>query len=546
MKRFSAALLVCLLLAPTFAADDLAEPDRKLLEDSKVGSDVAALRQFFRKRTPTANDQRQIDALILQLSDRSFQRRKKATEALADWGPTALEALRRAVKAEDIEAVRRAERCIEEIERPGNSLSLAAVRQLARLKSADALAVLLAYLPFADDERVVETVRDALLNLADPKTPDTALLQALADRAPQRRAAAASVLGKHSDRAARAATSKLLSDDDVSVRFHAAQALLLGREKQAVVALIDLLSTAPAELRWQAEEVLARLPSCLKGEPDIPAGPVNESPEVLRQWRASWLAWWSKHEAAIDLTKYGDRLAYQNITLVPEMHARKVWEYGPDGKVRWELSDDLRLPIDAQPLSGGRVLVAELDGHRVTERDRAGKILWKHEVQTPIYCRRMPNGNTFISTNHACFIVTSAGKEVFRYTPENDFFIHSIQQMPTGNIVCISMQGDVREIAATGKVVRTIALAERGGWSGVEGLPGNRYLCVGGGKVREIDAAGKVLWKLDRGGACFATRLPSGNTLVVDNSFGLVEVTSEGKVVAERRMNSALWRVRRR
>ena len=64
--------------------------------------------------------------------------------------------------------------------------------------------------------------------------------------------------------------------------------------------------------------------------------------------------------------------------------------------------------------------------------------------------------------------------------------------------------------------------------------------------LREIDATGKVLWKYDRPSACFATRLPSGNTLVVDNSFGLVEVTREGKVVAEKKISTSLWRVRRR
>src|SRR5947199_56621 len=91
----------------------------------------------------------------------------------------------------------------------------------------------------------------------------------------------------------------------------------------------------------------------------------------------------------------------------------------------------LRLPAmpRTQVLSNGRILVAELDGGRVTERDRAGKIVWQHAVATPIYVRRMPGGNTFISTNHACFIVTPAGKEVFRYTPEANFFIHSIHQM---------------------------------------------------------------------------------------------------------------------
>ena len=55
-----------------------------------------------------------------------------------------------------------------------------------------------------------------------------------------------------------------------------------------------------------------------------------------------------------------------------------------------------------------------------------------------------------------------------------------------------------------------------------------------------------MVWKLDYPGACFATRLPSGNTLVVDNSKGLVEVNKEGKTVWQRGLSTNLWRVHRR
>src|SRR5262249_23126987 len=156
----------------------------------------------------------------------------------------------------------------------------------------------------------------------------------------------------------------------------------------------------------------------------------------------------------------------------------------------WELATDLQCPIDAQVLPGGRLLVAEINGHRVTERDRTGKVLWEYKVQTPIACQRLPNGNTFVSTNHVASVVTPAGKVVFSYQAENGFFIHSIQRLANGHLACISMGGVVREVDAAGKVVRDIPLNEGGGWSGIEGLPGNRYLAVGGGKVREVDAAG--------------------------------------------------------
>jgi hypothetical protein len=118
--------------------------------------------------------------------------------------------------------------------------------------------------------------------------------------------------------------------------------------------------------------------------------------------------------------------------------------------------------------------------------------------------------------------------------------------MRNGHLACISMAGVVREVDARGKVVRDIPLKGGGSWSGIEGLPGNRYLAVGSGMVREVDATGKVLWKVDVPSACYATRLPNGNTLVINNARGLVEVDRAGKTVWERRINTSLWRVHRR
>lgn len=539
-------LVIWLIATLSSRADEQGDADAKLLREQKVGVEDEGLRAFLRKRTPTKEELATIDTLVDRLGARSFAVRQKAHDELLKWGPAAIEALRRAMASMDLEISRRAERCVAEISQIGSELPRAAVRQLTRNKTPDALTVLLAYVPHADDDEVTEAVLAALLQLHDPKKVSDLLLLASKDAAPARRAAAAHVLGRHASDKAREAATKLLADPMVKVRFRAAQALLIGHDKKAVPVLIQLLGETAENERWQVEELLARLPGTIKGEPALPLPPADQKPESSKKYRDDWLRWWEQHGANADLAKLDDRPGFLNVTLVPEMHARKVWEYGPDGKVRWELTQDLRNPIDAQVLNNGRVLIAELDG-RVTERDRTGRIVWEHKVQTPIYCRRMPNGNTFISTNHACFIVTPAGKEVFRYEAEGGFFIHSIQQMPTGQIVCISMNGDVREIAPDGKVVRTIPLEDRGSWSGIEGLPGGRYLCVGGGKIREIDTTGKVIWKLDVPSACYATRLPSGNTLVVvNNNRGLVEVTRDGKTVGEKAMGTSLWRVHRR
>src|SRR5262249_38763823 len=158
-----------------------------------------------------------------------------------------------------------------------------------------------------------------------------------------------------------------------------------------------------------------------------------------------------------------------------------------------------------------------------TERDRSGKVLWEYKVDTPIACQRLPDGTTWISTNHKFFVVNRDGKELSSYAPEQGFFMHSVQRLRNGHVVTESMTGAIREIDAAGKEVRTIPLQIQGGWSGIEGVPGNRYLVTNNtnGVVQEVDAAGKVHWEFKTPSACYATRLPNGNTLVVSNSFGL-------------------------
>src|SRR5437899_3207176 len=87
--------------------------------------------------------------------------------------------------ARRVEGARRAERCLSELAQgPGPALPCAAARVLARKAPREAIATLIAYVPFADDEGVQEAVFEALALLAPPSrgtrasgSPDDSLLQ---------------------------------------------------------------------------------------------------------------------------------------------------------------------------------------------------------------------------------------------------------------------------------------------------------------------------------------------------------------------------------
>src|SRR5205085_241692 len=70
-----------------------------------------------------------------------------------------------------------------------------------------------------------------------------------------------------------------------------------------------------------------------------------------------------------------------------------------NNKPRWQV-DGLKFPLDAQYLPGDRVLVAEYQGARVSERNRKGEVVWEKGVLQPLVAQRLANGNTFIATSN--------------------------------------------------------------------------------------------------------------------------------------------------
>lgn len=541
--RTVALLALLLVISPTPAAgDDMSAADEQALRDAKIGADPRALLEFFRRRTPDETDARRAEALVRQLGDDEFERREQASAELLRRGPVVLPLLKKGCKDADPEVARRARHCLEVLEAETNAaLTVAAVRLLAHRGPDGATEALLAWLPWAADEALEDETAEALALLADRPGMAAVLRKALADAQPARRAAAAFALGRSPDVDLRAAARRLLSDREPRVRFQAAQGLLAGKDKTAVPALVDLVAEGAPEIADRAELHLLRIAG--DKPPALPEGPADNKAKR----REAWVAWWGANARTIDLASLPATPPYLGLTLVPEMHAQKVWECGKDGKPLWEVAD-LQTPIDAQVLPGNRLLVAELNGGQVTERDKKGKVLWRHAVETPIACERLADGRTFIATNHKLFLVTRAGKEVFSYAPGGDFFIHSVQRLRNGHVVCVSMAGTVREIDTAGRVVCDVKLPINGGWSGVEGTPGGRYLAVNNneGKIVEVDRKGTVCWEHHVPGACYASRLPNGNTLVVSNSAGVLEVDKKGAVVWKREMTTSLWRAHRR
>src|SRR5690348_16977992 len=117
LPRLLPALILLTALSPAQAQTESPAEDEKLLKAAHLGVDGPALLEFVRKLVPTPADEQRVADLISRLGDKTFKVRERAVNGLIAVGPPALPALRKVMKGGDLETSRRAEQCVQMIER---------------------------------------------------------------------------------------------------------------------------------------------------------------------------------------------------------------------------------------------------------------------------------------------------------------------------------------------------------------------------------------------------------------------------------------------
>jgi hypothetical protein len=462
--------------------------------------------------------------------------REKASAELLALGLPAVGLLRQTAHTGNPRVAAHAGKLAETLDRDGiGRLPEPAPRLLALTRPEGALEAVLAFLPFADHPDLDEPLRElvASLGVRDGK-PEPAVLAALADPLPARRAAAgvAVVRSGHHEDLPRA--RKLLQDAAPVVRWHVGRALVERNEKSVVPALIALLTELPLEQAWEVEELLCRL----AGE-KAPAAALTSDPAVRAGCRDQWSAWWRDHAATVNLA--AAREAGRSGLLVVESYDQtrrtgRVMEIDRTGKARWEISG-LGYPMHAQLLRGDRVLIAEQNGNRVTERDLAGRIQWQKTFPSPFHCQRLPNGHTFIAGRNTLVVVDRQGKEVLTHPVVNETIL-AATRLRDGQLAYVTYQGNYVRLDANGKQVLNVRVPWNlnFGVNGAEVLPGDRVLIAVAaiGKVTEYNAAGKVVWEATAVQPGFPHRLPNGRTVVTTSgNTRIAEFDTQGRLVQE-------------
>jgi HEAT repeat protein len=508
-------------------------------------TDGPALVAMLRKRTLAPAEEDRVRALIRKLGHVSFEVREKASSELAAQGSRILPLLRAALKEADLEISRRAQQCLQRIEQdPALRLPAAAIRLLALRKPAGAVEALLAYVPFAEDEALVGEIRTTLTALAErDNKPDAALVEALGNPNAAVRALAGEALVRGLPPET-SAVRKLLKDSEPSVRVRIALALA-PQDRQMIPLLVDIMPALPADQLGQVQEFL----NGLAGD-KAPAPPVANDQAARKKYRDEWAAWWKEHGSRIDLARLDSSQQLLGFRLVVSGNNKgRVVELGRDGKPRWSI-EDINFPVDAWVLPGNRVLIAEYSGHRVTERDLKGKVLWEKNGLNgnPVNVQRLPNGNTFIATDAMLLEVDRRGKEVFALNSLGP--LTAACKARNGEIVCLTQNGQCVRLSPGGKQLKSFPSNRDAGWtSGIDVLANGRILITqpNRNKVAEYDASGKLILEIDAPAVTTATGLPNGHVLAASSSTGRVfELDRRGKVVWEHQGHANAFRARRR
>jgi HEAT repeat protein len=536
-------LVVAALTTATPGRDEKREverPDALLFRQADVRTDTRSLLAFLRQFTPTPQQRKRIATLVRRLGDDDPSVRDKSVTELTKLGPAAASALQRATADSDVAIRRAARRCLGKL---GVSfdpeLHEAAARRLGGSGSEEAIPILLAYLPDAPDAGAREVAAALLASLhIKRKEPVSAVVTALKDDEPCRRAAACRALGPAHAGKHLPALRALIKDADPEVRLHAAGALVRGQDRAGVPALVALLKESPLPLAWRAEGLLRRIAGAR-----APALALQGTKESRADCHTAWAKWFKDAEAKIDLSavplprqKY---LAYTDLgegwLVVLDSAWKQVWKM-----------EGLSGPTDMQFLPSGRVLIAENHAGKVTERDESGKCVWQHKPASyPISCWRLNSGNTVIVSRKELCEVTPEGKTVWSRKRKDQ--IRFARRLRDGRIALLTASKYAVTLDSTGREVSAVQLENLFKDLDLSGpfsvLPGGRYLVADDFRVREFDQEGRQLHELFTYPRS-PLRLDNGHTILADHrEERLVELDRAGKIVREHKTEGYAWHV---
>lgn len=363
----------------TLFGQDSISSDEALLRSVGLTTKGQDLLNFFRLRSAGRATTDRLTELINRLGAATPVERDRACAELIGIGPPAIPSLRQAARDPDqVTTAELARRCLRALEEDSIRITSAALRLLAQRRPDEAAGTILAFLPVAEDEVVLEEARKALVIVAFRAGKiDPALEKALEDRSVVRRVATIDVLTRHGGKGTLALLRGLLRDPAPTVRVRAAQALASHHEAEAIGILIESLGELPHAQGAQVEEFLTNL----AGE-SAPKITLMDQDDTRRDCRDAWRAWWQQPPPALRPSALLEELRKRSLTENDHVKIQTLIEaLGNDSfEVREKGSEELKLlgvrtipllrqaarSLDVEVSQRARALLQEIDKERLS------------------------------------------------------------------------------------------------------------------------------------------------------------------------------------
>jgi HEAT repeat protein len=418
-----------------------------------------------------------------------------------------------------------------------NQVTPALIRLITLVRPANAIEIILAYIPSCNDDNIQDLLGECLgLYLNDQNTPPPALIAASTSSIEEIRTFAGRVLAQSPNEIAQKTCTTLLSDSSVRVRFEVARESIKNQNKSAIPVLIEMMTKVPAE---KAEAIDQTLRAIAK----------DKSPESKNDSKvdaAAWNTWWQKEGTQLVLTPgFKNQEALKNFLVVESFNQEKksgrVFLVTPSGKTLWEITN-LSNPTDALLLPNNKILITEQGANRITERDTKGNISWEKSVTNPFHSQRLSNGNIFIASRNKIVEVGRNGNEIFSFSYPNETILAACKTR-TNEYALLSYNGVFLKLDSKGNEVSKsrIPFPTNFGINGGAITQNDRVLVSIPtlNKIMEFNFSGQSTWESTITMPGIPTKLLNGNVVAPSlNGSKIVEIQMDGKIIYESAPNS--------
>lgn len=418
-----------------------------------------------------------------------------------------------------------------------NQVTPALIRLITLVRPANAIEIILAYIPSCHDDNIQDLLSECLgLYLNDQNTIPPALIEASTSSVEEIRTFAGRVLAKSSNEIAQKVCTTLLADSSARVRFEVARESIKNQNKSAIPILIELMTKVPAE---KAETIDQTLRAIAK----------DKSPDSKNDSKAdaaAWNTWWQKEGTQIVLTPGAKtQEALKNFLVVESFNQEKksgrVFLITPSGKTLWEIAN-LSNPTDALLLPNNKILITEQGANRITERDTKGNIAWEKSATNPFLSQRLSNGNIFIASRNKIVEVSRNGNEIFSFSYPNETILAACKTR-TNEYALLSYNGVFLKLDSKGNEVSKsrIPFPTNFGINGGAISQNDRVLVSIPtlNKIMEFNFSGQATWESTITMPGIPTKLPNGNVVAPSlNGSKIVEIQMDGKIIYESAPNS--------